>query len=72
MIRLLRSIRLNGSDNDVLQDFKKFTSKKLIKTIEENKQESRKEWMLDIFSKEGEKNSRNSNYQFWRQSLSRT
>ena len=23
--------------------------------------------MLDIFSKEGQKNSRNSNYQFWRQ-----
>jgi putative transposase len=56
-----------GNLSDVLRDFKKFTSKQLIKAIEDNKQESRREWMLDIFSKEGEKISRNSNNQFWRQ-----
>lgn len=56
-----------GNLSDVLRDFKKFTSKQLLKAIEDNKQESRREWMLDIFSKEGQKNSRNSNYQFWRQ-----
>jgi putative transposase len=53
--------------SDILRDFKKFTSKQLIKAITENKQESRREWMLEIFSKQGAKNSRNSEYQFWRQ-----
>jgi hypothetical protein len=49
----------------ILRDFKKFTSKEIITTIENNKQESRKNWMLWIFSKAGEKNSRNKDYQFW-------
>lgn len=56
-----------GNLSDILRDFKKFTSKQLIKAIRENKQESRREWMLEIFKKEGQKNSRNSEYQFWRQ-----
>lgn len=56
-----------GNLSDILRDFKKFTSKQLIKAIKENKEESRREWMLDIFSREGQKNSRNSEYQFWRQ-----
>lgn len=58
--------------SDVLRDFKKFTSKELIKAINDNKQESRRDWMLEIFEREGAKNSRNTEYQFWRQSLSRT
>ncbi|MFN8291657.1 MAG: transposase [Chitinophagaceae bacterium] len=56
-----------GNLSDLLRDFKKFTSKQLIRAILDNQQESRKEWMLDIFSKAGAKNSRNSMYQFWRQ-----
>ncbi len=52
---------------DIIRDFKKFTSKKLIKAIEENNQESRKEWMMSIFKSAGEYNSNNKNYQFWRQ-----
>jgi len=32
-----------------------------------NAQESRKEWMLRIFKDAGQANSRNTNYQFWRQ-----
>jgi putative transposase len=57
----------NNDLSDVLRDFKKFTSKQIIKAIEENEHESRREWMLRIFMEEGEKNSRNSKYQFWRQ-----
>ena len=57
----------NGNLSDILRDFKKFTSKAIIKSIEENKQESRKNWMLWLFKKAGEKNSRNNNCQFWRQ-----
>jgi len=56
-----------GNLSDILRDFKKFTSKAIIEAIEVNKEESRKNWMLWIFKKAGEKNSRNSQYQFWRQ-----
>jgi hypothetical protein len=51
----------------VLRDFKKFTSSNIIKAIENNTRESRKNWMLWIFKKAGEKNERNKNYQFWQQ-----
>jgi len=53
--------------SDILRDFKKFTSKQIIAAIQKNEQESRKEWMLSIFKQQGEKNSRNTGYQFWRQ-----
>ncbi len=55
------------SISDILRDFKKFTSKKIIETINNNPKESRKEWMLQIFRKAGELNARNTKYQFWRQ-----
>jgi putative transposase len=57
----------NSDLSDILRDFKKFTSKQIVKAIEENQHESRRDWMLRIFRDEGEKNSRNKNYQFWRQ-----
>jgi putative transposase len=57
----------NQDLSDILRDFKKFTSKQVIKAIEESKTESRKEWMLQVFKKHGTINSRNSEYQFWRQ-----
>jgi hypothetical protein len=41
--------------SDVLRDLKKFTSKEIITTIENNKQESRKNWMLWIFKKAGKR-----------------
>jgi REP element-mobilizing transposase RayT len=53
--------------SDLLRDFKKYTSKQIIKAILENPKESRKEWMLAIFKQAGESNSLNKNYQFWRQ-----
>lgn len=53
--------------SDILRDFKKFTSKRIIKAIEEHPGESRKDWMLKLFTEAGEQNSRNKNYQFWRQ-----
>lgn len=52
---------------EILRDFKKFTSSKLIKMIGDNRQESRKDWMLKLFSTAGKQNSNNKNYQFWQQ-----
>uniref|UniRef100_UPI001FD836B1 transposase n=1 Tax=Pedobacter borealis TaxID=475254 RepID=UPI001FD836B1 len=47
----------NNNPGDVLRDFKVHTSKKLQKEITENIQESRKEWLLWMFKRAGEKNS---------------
>lgn len=66
-LHLIISAKENNLSN-VLGDFKKFTSKKLINSILAHPGESRKEWMIEIFKKAGEKNSRNSYYQFWQQS----
>lgn len=52
---------------DILRDFKSHTSRTLRKTISENPQESRKEWMLWMMKRAGEKNSNNKDFQFWQQ-----
>ena len=57
----------NKDLSDVLRDFKKYTSKQIIAAIQNNQHESRKDWMLKIFKEQGESNSRNKNFQFWRQ-----
>ena len=50
---------------ELLRDFKRFTSKKMIQIIQENEQESRKEWLLWMFERAGKKQSNVSKYQFW-------
>ncbi len=52
---------------DILRDLKKYTSKELIRTIQSNPQESRKEWMIPMFERAGRKNGCNKHYQFWQQ-----
>ncbi len=54
----------NEDLSDIVRDFKKFTSKKILETIQ-NEKESRKRWMLNLFSFEATKHTRNTNYQFW-------
>jgi len=52
---------------DIVRDLKKYTSKQIIAAIQENPEESRKEWMLNLFSYAGKNNSNNKEYQFWKQ-----
>lgn len=52
---------------DIMRDLKKFSSKTILRSIIDNQQESRKEWMLDLFAKGGSENSNNKYYQFWQQ-----
>ncbi len=66
-VHLIISSKEGYKQEDLIRDFKKYTSKAVLKLLEENKQESRKNWMLWIFKKAGERNSNNKNYQFWRQ-----
>ena len=50
----------------VLGDLKRHTSKKIVKAIAANPQESRKEYFLQTFKKAAEKSSNVITYQFWR------
>ncbi len=50
--------------SDILRDFKKFTSKKIIKTIQEIN-ESRQKWMLNRFEYAGKYNPKIKKYKFW-------
>ena len=50
--------------SDILRDFKKFTSKALVQQIIQEP-ESRREWMLEYFSKSGEHLKGIKNYKFW-------
>jgi REP element-mobilizing transposase RayT len=52
---------------ELIRDFKSFTSKELISLIENNIQESRKEWLLNAFKKAANYNSNNTKNQFWQQ-----
>ena len=51
--------------NELLGRFKSYTSKKIIHEIEENIQESRKEWMLHLFKHYAKKNKQYKDYHFW-------
>jgi len=50
--------------SDTLRDFKSYTSKTLLSAIDDRK-ESRRRWMLDVFEKAAGNHKRNSKYQLW-------
>ncbi|WP_317047436.1 transposase [Sinomicrobium soli] len=50
----------------LLGDFKRFTSKAVVKAIQNNPRESRKEFLLEQFKKVAEKSSNVDSHQFWR------
>lgn len=49
---------------DVIRDFKKYTSRKIIEQIQ-SEPESRAKWMLEIFRKAGQNHSKVKNYKVW-------
>jgi len=62
---IFRSV--NGIKPEILLgDFKRFTSKKIVKAIENNLRESRREYLLEMFEKAAAKSSNVKNRQFWR------
>lgn len=52
---------------DLIGGLKSVTSRKMISLIEDNPQESRREWLLNSLKKAGAANSNNSKNQFWQQ-----
>src|SRR5690606_38956630 len=64
---LIASAKPGNKLEHILRDLKKITSRRIIKAIIDNQQESRKEWMLSTFERYGKYNSNNTHYQFWQQ-----
>ena len=64
-LHMIVSANDEDSVSDIMRDFKKFTSKKILEAIENNVQESRREWLLDRFRFAGMNNNRITNYHFW-------
>lgn len=56
-----------GDPSGLIRDFKGYTSRKLIRAIMENAQESRKEWLLEMFERAGASKSNVKKHQFWQQ-----
>lgn len=62
---IFRSV--NGEKPEkILGDFKRFTSKTIVKAIKNNAQESRREFLLKEFKEAATASSNVNNYQFWR------
>ncbi len=66
-VHLLAGVEAGKDLTAVIRDLKKYTAFAITKAIEENLQESRRDWMLWIFRKHGERNRNNTTYQFWQQ-----
>ena len=56
-----------GDPSGLMRDLKGFTSRKIVKTIQDNPQESRREWLLWMFERAGKKNCNVKEKQFWQQ-----
>jgi putative transposase len=55
----------DGEVGKVIRDFKSFTAKEIIRSIDENPQESRKEWLLYMFRYFAKGSSPKCEFQFW-------
>lgn len=63
-LHLLASAKEGFVLSDILRDFKKFTSKKILETIL-NEPESRRKWMLNQFEFAGRYDPKITNFTFW-------
>lgn len=62
---IFRDTKLNKPEQ-LLGDFKRFTSNKIVQAIKENPRESWKEWLIEQFEKAASKSSNVKHHQFWR------
>ena len=60
-------VRSTGENkvSDIWRDFKKFTSKEIIRTMLVENTESRREWMLNRFEYAGKNDKKIKQYKFW-------
>ena len=54
-----------GILSDTIRDFKRFTSRNIMRDVEENESESRRGWLKVVFEYHGKYNRRVEGRQFW-------
>ena len=64
-VHLVVSVQEGFSISDFVRDCKKFTSTQILKYIENNNTESRRDWMLHQFKYFASRHTRNEHYQLW-------
>ena len=64
-LHMIAEVEEGHNLSEFLRDFKKFTSKAIVKEIRENAAESRKKWMLKEFKLAGKGDPKIKNYKFW-------
>jgi REP element-mobilizing transposase RayT len=65
-VHLIVSAKEGHNLSDILRDLKKYTSKSLLKSIDQPR-ESRRRWLMWLFRSNGKKNSNNEIFQVWQQ-----
>ena len=65
-MHIIAEVKAPYALSDTIRDFKKYTSKEIIKQIIESSTESRQEWMIRLFKYYAKYNKNNTNYQFWK------
>jgi putative transposase len=56
-----------GKMEDILRDFKSFTSRNLKELIKSHPQESRREWLIWMMERAGKKNNHNKGFKYWQE-----
>jgi len=64
-VHLIVSTKRNNI-SDFVRDIKKYTCRKIIEAMLNNKRESRKEWIVNMLEFAGKTNKDNMNFQFWK------
>jgi putative transposase len=66
-VHLIVSAASEKALGGIMRDFKKYTSVEICKAIEDNQQESRRKWLLNIFSFNAKLSNKHENYTFWQE-----
>ncbi|MEQ9120662.1 transposase [Fulvivirga sp.] len=66
-IHLILGAKGDNKLEDIIRDLKSYTSRHIRKYLENNPQESRREWLLWLMKRAGTKKSNNKDFQFWQQ-----
>lgn len=61
----IMSNHLQHPRQDIIRDFKKYTSVALVRAIASNERESRKTWLLKIFKMAAASSNKHQKYRFW-------
>ena len=64
-LHMIVSVEGQGTMADIMRDFKKYTSKQVMSELQNDLQESRREWMLDRFRFAAFNDTKVTNYRLW-------